>query len=613
MPSSLYSGTESLQRQVKEIENKLESETKSLQNDFANMAQKQDVTNNKIENLTSNINATIAAAIANALGDAKNSTKELQDTIKKGKIEASKLEGELKVATEKIDSLKANAENLKNIAEASTDKAAKAYTDAKSQFDHAQAEILKNMTAALKDVATAQESITAASSRIPHSTAPGTITGHSSAYSKYFPDEYTIDDTKYQVRAQKFIDDETPIVCNNSNEMLNTYDLIKEIALNYGILITTRGYLDKWDKSMSNVPPTCPYREKHFKNEHQFEECYSKMKIALTTKLKTKITFGSNYLAADIAITNHSNDGYKMLYELMTNAHPRLKRDSAVQPRKPKFEGDINDYIFAFKNYFTYKEARKRPHIYDDYEKTEMVLANIKDSRYYSQLKEGLDEVDNTLKLWKNAGFDHTEFPPELEIDSIAQSILQIYIERGENPLRSSRGRSRDRDQRELGRGRQFHNNNGDTRNGGVAARAAYYRNNNYSNYGRNRGNRQSSYSRSPARSNSRDSNRSNPRGDTNYSRSNTPNRGRNDGRATRECEYCMGIHLESTVGCPKLIEQYRLQEYLNNTDSREVQRVVEGMERDRNRSRSRSRSSQNDRRGRSNSSGRNSQSSQRR
>ena len=160
---------------------------------------------------------------------------------------------------------------------------------------------------------------------------------------------------------KKFIDDTTPIVCHNKDEFLATYDLIREIANIYGILIEDRNSIIKWDKEIDENPPTCPYSDKHFIDQRQHDECYIKMKTALATKLKTGVDFGDNFLAADIIVTNYETDGYVMLYELMTNAHPQLKRDTAQQPRKPKFDGNMAEFIFKFKNYYSYKASRAKP------------------------------------------------------------------------------------------------------------------------------------------------------------------------------------------------------------------------------------------------------------
>ena len=131
--------------------------------------------------------------------------------------------------------------------------------------------------------------------------------------------------------------------------MLGAYELLQEIAANYGILLEDWNSITKWDKQLNQHPPTCPYITTDFINKQHYDQCYSKMKLALANKLKSNVNFGPHFLAADITISNYALDGYRMLYDLLTNSHPRLKRDSAQQPTKPKFNGDMNEFIFKFK------------------------------------------------------------------------------------------------------------------------------------------------------------------------------------------------------------------------------------------------------------------------
>jgi hypothetical protein len=59
-----------------------------------------------------------------------------------------------------------------------------------------------------------------------------------------------------------------------------------------------------------------------------------------------------------------------------------------------------------------------------------------------------------------------------------------------------------------------------------------------------------------------------------------------------RTCDICGGQHNETTVGCPHLYRQVHVDEYIRNTDSREINRQVDSMRRER-RARSQSRDSQ--------------------
>ncbi len=556
---SPLSGNITFQQQVKDMEAKLDMETKAIRTEIKS-------TSSEIKDLKADLLKSIKEGIAAAVGDPQKYDEDLKKSIKDGERISAKLQGDLKKGEEKLSDLRSKADNLKKIAEDATAHATKAYTSTKLDFETKNATLLKSMTTAINDLA----KNVASGPPVPAPSA--TSTAHHTVSAKYYADEYRIGSDLYRVQAKKFIEDSTPIVCHNGDEMLQTYDLLKEIAANYGILLADKSSLSKWDKTMYDNPPTCPYNDSMFTSDRQHRECYSKMKIALATKLKSHVQFGPNYLAADIAITNYSHDGYRMLYDLMANAHPQLKRDSAQQPRKPVFQGDMSELIFKFQNYYAYKESRSHPHYYEEYEKTEAVIYAIKRSRFYRDLKDGLDEVENTLKLWRNTGSNTADFPNELELDSIAGSIMQYYIERDLNPLPRPRGRSREQRRPD---NRQAQDNTP------VRVRAAYNNNRNNNNYRNGDRSNSRSNSRGP---NNRMYNRSN--------RSNPPSRSVSRERDMRQCEFCNGLHLLNTQGCPKLIDFVHLQQYINNTNPDEIQRVVDNMQRERSRSRSQSQSS---------------------
>ncbi len=456
---SPLSGNLTFQQQVRDMETKLDKETRAIRTEIQSTSS--EIKDLKTE-LKTDLLQTIKQGIADAVGDPAKYNEELKKSIQSGERISAKLQGDLKKSEEKLSDLRAQADNVKKLAADATAQATKAYTSTKMDFESKNATLLKNMTDAITDLA---KNVATGSAPMTSAPAPSMP---SIPNTKYYADEYRIGSDLYRLQTKKFIEDATPIVCNTGDEMLQTYDLLKEIAANYGILLADRDTLIKWDKTKYDNPPTCPYDDSMFTTHRQFRECYSKMKIALATKLKTAVQFGHNYIAADIAITNYSHDGYRMLYELMTNAHPQLKRDSAQQPRKPDFTGDMNEFIFKFKNYYDYKESRSRPHYYEEYEKTEAVIYAIKRSRYYRDLKDGLDEVENSLKLWRNTNGNLADYPGELELDSLSGSIMQYYIERNMNPLPRSRGRSRERHR---SRTNQTGTDNTST---SVQARAAY-------------------------------------------------------------------------------------------------------------------------------------------
>ena len=326
----------SLQNQVQEMEDKLDTVTKELQCDLGKVQSEISSINSNIGNINETIQMSIARAIADAF---TNTNKEMNDAIKAGTREIEKMTGEIKSATVQVESLKSKAATLKNNASQAEEKATKAYISAKTQMDSKKNEIEEKLQEALE---TAQEIVNeakaaAVTTKIPTSIPP--------KYYKNYGDSFTIAEQEYQVRSKKFIDDETPIQCDNGGEFLTTYELLKEIASPYGILLTQLDMIGEWDKTYMTAPPTCPYDPSDCDSMIEYDKAYSMMSLALSTKLRNKVKFGDKFLAAKLAVNRFSNDGYKMLYDILITTHPKLKRNKATKPSKPQFLGDIAEYI----------------------------------------------------------------------------------------------------------------------------------------------------------------------------------------------------------------------------------------------------------------------------
>jgi hypothetical protein len=417
----------SLRYQVQEMEEKLDQATKEMKNDIGTME----------NNLTSKLQTAIKDAILQLVPDATEQTNELNKQIIEGTRTADKLSGDIKVATATVNRLQKQATSISENAEKATEKATKAYLDAKSHMDIAKQTLDASIEEARKTGLTQPPSPTT----IEKSNVP--------PYSKSYPDDYEINGNRVIIRVKKFNEDTTPIICNSNEELLTAYELLSHVAVQYGILLTSLDLMQKWNIQYDETPPTCPYVIQDFKDKETHDKAYNTMSLALATKLKTGIIFGPNYAAAQLTISPYRVDGYKMLYQLLQNAHPQLMRNKATRPSKPTFDGDINRYLNKYKNWIMYQVTRAKPHFYDDDEIADDIIFAIKNSAWANQLAKGLDYVENKLDLWK--AHDNTEFPVNLQLQFIGQTIMSYYIERNINPFATrpqarymnTRGRSR--------------------------------------------------------------------------------------------------------------------------------------------------------------------------
>ena len=501
-----------LKEQVKDLDAKLQSATQELRDSFEQLE----------SNIPHNVSVAVQQAIAAAMQDAKAQSndiiQQLNTTTNESQRKMDKLTGELRNATNKIESLHQRTTSLVNTTEETTDKAIKAYLEAKSDLDTATAgvKVLFDTEAEKFD-----ENIRDFQQQVKQNVPTGTSqTGPSHQFRKSYPDEYTIDGNVVYIRAKKFQEDKTIITCESNDEVLTAYTLLEHIAQQYGICITPIEEIAQWDMNKA-IPPTFPYDEFDFDNAEKFQKAYTAMSLALATKLRTAVMFGTKFMTAKLAISTYNNDGYVMLYHLIKNAHPMLQRNKATKPSKPTFQGDVNKYILQYTNWQKYQLTRPRPHVYDDDEIADDFLAAVKQDPWQTKLQKGIEYVESKLDRWKNS---EDKFPHELKLQFIGHTLMTPYVENNENPLENTVQMPSIRTFQPRGRSRSNHRQ------------------------------RYPSQNRNSSRNRSTSSTRS----------------------KYRKCTICGGEHLMNTVGCPHLYRAFHLQNYMNSNNQSQIQRQVD-------------------------------------
>ena len=122
-----------LRKQVNDMEEKLESETKAIRSDIRSAY-------TEIKELKTDLKTDLLIAIKDGIaevigGDPKTYNEELKVSLKEGERQYSKLQGDLNMSERKINDLRSQAETIKKLADDATDKAKKAYTDHTIEFE----------------------------------------------------------------------------------------------------------------------------------------------------------------------------------------------------------------------------------------------------------------------------------------------------------------------------------------------------------------------------------------------------------------------------------------------------------------------------------------------
>ena len=521
--SEFYNINTPSSRSIAQISPALKQQVETMQVQLNDLTSLGDSMKEQIDNA---IKTAVDTIMTKAQENLISANDNLRTSIRDGQQAAARLTGELRTATEAVRHMRTQSEHLTQQATRAKDIATREYAQIRGELTNHHHEIIQE----IKDLG--DETL----ARMP------TPSPTQQPYPRYRnPDEYNIRKEIVSIRSKKYQEDKTPITCASKDNLFLMYDHLVNVSKQYGVHITDLGDLKIWQNPTKTYPTTFPYEARDFDTEEHYHAAYLSMSLAIATKLKTGIRFGSKYNTAKLLIHEHATDGYEILYHLIATAHPKLMPNKAMRPQKPRFEGDLHQYIASYRNWIHFNENRSTPHIYDSDEIADDVIHAIKSSRWANQLKKGLERAETKLERWKTDVTGSMMFPLELRLEFITQTILQYYVERNIDPFATSHP-------------------------GTPAARALH------TEHPRGRS-QQRRYYRD--RSNSRQ-------------RSNSSTRSRASREDLRECRICGGRHRTDTIGCPHLIRHQRISNFIHTTGEREVQNLIDDALQQRERSQSR-------------------------
>ena len=214
-----------------------------------------------------------------------------------------------------------------------------------------------------------------------------------------------------------------------------------------------------------------------------------------------------------------------------------------------------------FMNFIDYENKCNR--WYEYHEQADFVLAAIKKSKWKNNLLKGLEEAARKLDAWKRSpARSDKNFPPELKVPHITQTILSEYYNDDIDPFAT-----------------------GMTRDSRPTARKGYHDRNRsrtptkYSGYrtrGRSREHFDRDTSQTPEPSYRRDEQRRRSTSKSPMSNFRDP-----------VCDICGARHRQTTVGCPEFIKYMNIKEFVESNSEGTVLSTRDKMVQDRTRSRS--------------------------
>jgi hypothetical protein len=236
----------------------------------------------------------------------------------------------------------------------------------------------------------------------------------------YSDDVYELRDGDFNKLQSKF----TPI--STKSDLIIFYKQLHGMAITHNIFLTPFDQLVPWDKNPNSITPTCMFEQIH--PEDNTVDAYRRMKSALFHKL-TQATFYNQEYKAILDHGKTEQDGFDILYDLMTLCHPKLVAITNKYRNvneKPTF--DRNDSIYSYCNklqsWLDIETINNHRHTEDDI--INIVLEQLRPDTRYDKAVESI-----TQQLTFNDTFQRqlgtVIFPEGLKLRNLPGTIMSYY------------------------------------------------------------------------------------------------------------------------------------------------------------------------------------------
>ena len=216
----------------------------------------------------------------------------------------------------------------------------------------------------------------------------------------------------------------TPIV--SKSDLIIYYKQLHGMAIAHNIFLTPFDALVPWDKNPNSITPTCMFTEINM--EHNTIDAYRRMKSALYHKL-TQATFKNQEYKAIVEHGKTEQDGFNILYDLMTLCHPHLVAITNKYRNtndKPIFDRQDSIYSYCNKLQSWLDIEHINNHVHTDDDIINMVLEQLRPDTRYEKAVESI-----TQQLTFNDTFQRqlgtVVFPEGLKLRNLPGTIMSYY------------------------------------------------------------------------------------------------------------------------------------------------------------------------------------------
>jgi hypothetical protein len=236
-------------------------------------------------------------------------------------------------------------------------------------------------------------------------------------------------DNTYELRDNDFNKHSANLMTvTNTTDLVQYYKQLQSMAVTYNIFLKPFESLTVWNRSPNTIPTTCMFVT--IEVDNNTVDAYRRMKSALYTKL-TKTRFVN---AEHNAIVQHGGiqqDGFEILYDLMSHCHPKLV-SATTKYRKtnqqPTFERSDTIYSYIAKLQVWIDIEKINNHELTDDDILNIVIEQLRGDTRYDLAVAGINS-ELTLRDTFQRQWGQSVFPDGLRLNNLPGTVMSYYTE----------------------------------------------------------------------------------------------------------------------------------------------------------------------------------------
>jgi hypothetical protein len=251
---------------------------------------------------------------------------------------------------------------------------------------------------------------------------------------------FTYENDTYELRDSDFNKHSADLLpVTNSTDLIRYYKQLQSMAVTFNIFMRPFDQLIPWDKAPNTVPTTSLFTI--ITSHNNTIDAYRRMSSSIYTKL-TKSTFHNPEYNAIINHGGIHQDGFEILYDLMTHCHPKLVTATTKfrqTNHKPTLDQSDSIYSFANKLQVWLDIERINDHEFTDDEILNMILEQMRNDTKYDIAIAGINSEltirDTFQRQWGNS-----IFPEGLKLKNIPGTVMSYYTDEDKKALFPKQG-----------------------------------------------------------------------------------------------------------------------------------------------------------------------------